>query len=132
MYRTRVLYVPQRPSLLPGAPRDFLSTISTFHSRSSKSSKPDEGGALSVSPSKPFEVAHAWGLDEDIWDRTWTNLSGGEAQRVLLAIAVGLGAAEVLLLDGEPALSLHYLDLMLICTTVHSNRTNVRARRRDI
>jgi ABC-type dipeptide/oligopeptide/nickel transport system ATPase subunit len=48
----------------------------------------------------PIEVAKAWGVDENIWDRNWTNLSGGEAQRVAMAIAVGLDAAEVLLLDG--------------------------------
>lgn len=48
-----------------------------------------------------MEVASAWGIDEELWDRDWSNLSGGEAQRIALAIAVGLNAAEILLLDGE-------------------------------
>ena len=50
---------------------------------------------------EPIEVASAWGVDEELWDRTWSNLSGGETQRLALAIAVGLKTAEVLLLDGK-------------------------------
>ena len=46
------------------------------------------------------EVAKAWGIDEELWDRSWGNLSGGESQRIALATAVGLRSAEVLLLDG--------------------------------
>lgn len=49
---------------------------------------------------KPFEVGNAWGIDEELWDRNWGNLSGGESQRIALAAAVGLGNAEILLLDG--------------------------------
>jgi ABC-type molybdate transport system ATPase subunit len=36
-----------------------------------------------------------------MWARDWSTLSGGEGQRIALAIAVGLGGAEVVLLDGE-------------------------------
>jgi len=32
--------------------------------------------------------------------REWGTLSGGEGQRLALAIALGLGGAEVVLLDG--------------------------------
>ena len=42
-----------------------------------------------------------WGVDSGLWDRPWTTLSGGEAQRVALAVAVGLDCADILLLDGE-------------------------------
>jgi ABC-type dipeptide/oligopeptide/nickel transport system ATPase subunit len=49
----------------------------------------------------PIKVAKVWGVDEELWDRDWSNLSGGEAQRVAMAVAVGLNAAEVLLLDGR-------------------------------
>jgi len=50
---------------------------------------------------RPIEVTKAWGVDEELWDRDWSNLSGGEAQRVAMAVAVGLNAAEVLLLDSR-------------------------------
>ena len=48
-----------------------------------------------------MEAAAGWGVDNALWQRPWTTLSGGEAQRVTLAIALGLDTAEVLLLDGE-------------------------------
>ncbi|KAI0807620.1 P-loop containing nucleoside triphosphate hydrolase protein [Fomes fomentarius] len=115
-YRTRVLYVPQRASLLPGTPRDFLSTMYTFgvHKASSPSKRASStfANALGLKPDQPdlsgheaFVVAESWGVQRELWDRTWANLSGGEAQRIVLAIAVGMGTAEVLLLD-EPTSAL--------------------------
>ncbi len=106
------MYVPQRASLLPGTPRDFLAAIYEFgaHNQNSKSSNATSAlssifGAKSVEPDvshhDALDVAEAWGVDRELWDRTWANLSGGEAQRIALAIAVGLGTAEVLLLDGK-------------------------------
>jgi len=104
-YRTRVLYLPQRPSLLPGTPRDFLTIVSSFGSRKkSVKSRFDERFSV-IDMKHPVEIAKAWGVDEDLWDRDWSHLSGGEAQRVAMAVAVGLDAAEVLLLD-EPTSAL--------------------------
>jgi len=102
-YRTRVLYVPQRPSLLPGTPHDFLTVISSFSSRGKRSKHNDPIYVMDME--RPIEVAKAWGIEEELWDRNWSNLSGGEAQRVAMAIAVGLNAAEILLLD-EPTSAL--------------------------
>jgi ABC-type dipeptide/oligopeptide/nickel transport system ATPase subunit len=56
---------------------------------------------LGADPHDPFALAKDWALEEDVWDREWATLSGGEAQRVLMAIAVGLRGTEILLLDGE-------------------------------
>ena len=114
------MYVPQRASLLPGTPRDFLKAIHTFgvHSQSSASSKATSAfsgifGAKSDGPDVKHHdaigLAERWGIERDLWDRNWANLSGGEAQRVALSIAVGLDTAEVLLLDGTlPAFSLRH------------------------
>jgi len=99
-YRTRVLYVPQRPSLLPGTPRDFLNVITTFGARKPKSRKED-----GVSLEQPIQVGLKWGVQEELWDRKWSDLSGGESQRIALASAVGMNEAEVLLLD-EPTSAL--------------------------
>ncbi|KAN0077266.1 P-loop containing nucleoside triphosphate hydrolase protein [Tylopilus felleus] len=99
-FRTKVFYVPQRPSLLSGTPRDFLATISSFSSRRVPKSLSDGSG-----PTYPIEIAKVWGIDEELWDRDWTNLSGGESQRIALATALGLNTAEVLLLD-EPTSAL--------------------------
>lgn len=93
-YRTRVLYIPQRPSLLPGTPRAFLETVQGFRSRQRSSDK-------TVTHENPIDIAHSWGLPSDVWDRAWFTLSGGEAQRISLAIGIGIPGAEIVLLDGE-------------------------------
>jgi hypothetical protein len=102
-YRTKVLYIPQRPSLLPGSPRDFIRTITSFSSRRTKGSNPSSSSA--DPPSSAFDravkLARAWGIEPYLWDREWSNLSGGEAQRLGLAVGLGLGGAEVVLLDGQ-------------------------------
>jgi hypothetical protein len=46
-------------------------------------------------------VGSQFGIDPGLWDRNWVELSGGEGQRIMMAIGVALGTAEVLLLDGE-------------------------------
>lgn len=104
-YRTHVLYVPQRASLLPGTPRDFLETMSTFASYHEKTKKGMAKGPLTAEPHKAIQIGESWGLEETLWDRTWSNLSGGETQRMALAIAVGMDTAEILLLD-EPTSAL--------------------------
>lgn len=50
---------------------------------------------------RAVEVAGRWGVEAELWEREWSNLSGGEAQRIALAVALALDTAEVLLLDGE-------------------------------
>ncbi|WWD22462.1 hypothetical protein CI109_106955 [Kwoniella shandongensis] len=98
-WRVRVGYVPQRSSLLPGTPQDFLRTIKEFKAR--KQSKGDGEGE----GKEPMDLAQEWGIEKVLWTREWSTLSGGEAQRIALAIAVGIGGAEVLLLD-EPTSAL--------------------------
>lgn len=50
---------------------------------------------------RPLEVGSEFGIDPKLWNRNWAELSGGEGQRIMMAIGVALGTAEVLLLDGE-------------------------------
>ncbi|KAH8106852.1 P-loop containing nucleoside triphosphate hydrolase protein [Cristinia sonorae] len=105
-FRTRVLYVPQRPSLLPGTPRDFINTVLSFKSLDPKNKGNEHNPTGPFDPyTEPIAIGKEWGVDEELWDRTWTNLSGGEAQRIALAIAVGIRSADILLLD-EPTSAL--------------------------
>lgn len=115
-YRTLVQYVPQRPSLLPGTPLDFLHTIRSFRSRQARarSTRPSDShasdgdyGAVRGSESiDPLELAAEWGIEKTMWKREWGTLSGGEGQRIALAVAVGVGGAEVVLLDGGSGVGL--------------------------
>jgi hypothetical protein len=104
LYRTKVVYVPQRPSILAGTPRDFLDFVSSFKSRA----KSNDAKRTAIDVGKPIDVAKAWGVHEELWDREWSKLSGGESQRVTLALAVGLDTAEVLLLDGKSRSLYHW------------------------
>ncbi len=91
-YRKKVAYVPQRSPILPGTPRDFVTKILSLTARS------DEPMSSSQNI---IDLGAAWSLDHNLWDREWANLSGGESQRIALAVALGLNTAEVLLLDGQ-------------------------------
>ncbi|KAL5490507.1 hypothetical protein ACEPAI_5340 [Sanghuangporus weigelae] len=109
-YRTHVLYVPQRPSLLPGSPLDFVKQLSTFGAHKFREKEKQQLAGVGANgernlTERTIEIASSWGVDEEMWTRPWATLSGGEAQRISLAIAVGLDCAEVLLLD-EPTSAL--------------------------
>jgi len=93
------MYVPQRPSLLPGAPYDLLEAITNTKAHKTLFQDNPEGLTKEVTK-RAFEIGEAWGIEPDLWGRNWINLSGGESQRILLAAALALSRAEVLLLDG--------------------------------
>ncbi len=83
---------------MPGTPRDLMETLSTFHARLTPERSSSEGhGHLN----RAMLLADKWGISKELWDRPWNLLSGGESQRLSLAIAYGFNRAEVLMLDGE-------------------------------
>ncbi|KAF9053699.1 P-loop containing nucleoside triphosphate hydrolase protein [Hymenopellis radicata] len=110
-FRTKVSYVPQRPPILPGSPRDFIRTLLSLKVRS------DAIGPTITVTQNIIDLGSAWGIEESLWDREWTTLSGGESQRMALATAVGLNTAEVLLLD-EPTSALDQRSSSLVEQTL--------------
>ena len=102
-WRTQVRYVTQYKVDLPGSPRDFISRISSFHSHS-KFDNPSEDEMISQTTS----YLQRWGMGEidhgndnnrdHPLEREWKTLSGGESQRMLLAIAMS-SHERILLLD---------------------------------
>ncbi|KAF5315855.1 hypothetical protein D9611_004701 [Ephemerocybe angulata] len=128
LYRTKVLYVPQRPSLLPGSPVDFLRTILSLGAHQVHLKETNSG--FKEVHKRATEISHQWGVSDDLWERDWTQLSGGEAQRLLLAVAVSLDTAEVLLLD-EPTSALDSESSTLVeefmVEHVNSEQSSLRA-----
>jgi ABC-type iron transport system FetAB ATPase subunit len=102
-WRTNVRYVTQYKVDLPGTPRDFVSRIASFHSHS-RFDSPTENEMISQTAS----YLQGWGMGENECgddhcqfrplDREWKTLSGGESQRMLLAIAMA-SRGRILLLD---------------------------------
>ncbi|KAG7092468.1 hypothetical protein E1B28_008820 [Marasmius oreades] len=127
-YRIKVAYIPQRPSILPGTPRDFLTTAKAFKARRKSDGNGNVNNVTEIG--NPIEVAQAFGVDENLWDENWSHLSGGESQRIALSVGIGLETAEVLLLD-EPTSALDAESTSRVekylLNMIHSAETDLKA-----
>lgn len=87
-WRRRVCWVSQDRPTLDGTPSEFYEDICSFRSQRIQNG----------TRRRPEEIASIWNLPASSFDRQWATLSGGEAQRASLAIALSL-EPQVLLLD---------------------------------
>ncbi len=111
-WRTTVRYVTQNKADLPGTPRDFISRITTFLTPPAFDISSEE-----EMMSHTISYLSRWGMGgshddysfdtnasvkgdhhHPYLDKEWKTLSGGESQRMLLAIAMA-SRATILLLD---------------------------------
>lgn len=97
--------------MLPGSPKDFLASITSLESHKTTILTKDRDTDRSPQNilGRAIQISQDWHIDPQLWEREWSNLSGGEAQRLALAIAVSLDTAEVILLDGTPFIFAHVM-----------------------
>lgn len=99
-WRRQCMYCPQGRVAMQGTPEEFWNTVLTYKANAGK-----ETSDLS-------ELIGSLGLEPSVLQQQWSELSGGQAQRVALSIAVALKPA-VLLLD-EPTSALDHAATLMV------------------
>jgi len=98
-WRRRVRYVPQTKVDIPGTPNDFIMKITSFNSWKN-TYKGGDMPSYSEMKNQTRELARKWGLNIDLLNSEWKVLSGGESQRMLVAVALAsLCKGGIILLD---------------------------------
>ncbi|KAF9551805.1 hypothetical protein EC957_004128 [Mortierella hygrophila] len=93
-WRSKIMYIPQRTTIMESTPLDFLEEVRAFSTHKRNKDSYDD----------PVQIALDWGIRPHLWHKKWNTFSGGEMQRISLAIGCSF-RPEILLLD-EPTSAL--------------------------
>ncbi|KAI9187981.1 hypothetical protein H9P43_002372 [Blastocladiella emersonii ATCC 22665] len=108
-WRTRAMYVPQRPPLMRSTPAEFFAEVTRYGAQAARRERHQD----------PVDLAEQWNVPAALWQKPFTELSGGEAQRIMLAIGVALNP-DLLLLD-EPTSALDPDSTLLVEETLRAH-----------
>lgn len=98
-WRRAVRYVPQTKVDIPGTPNDFIIKITSFNAWKMDHAC-DDMPSYSEMKNETRELTRKWGMNTDLINSEWKFLSGGESQRMIVAIALAsLCKGGVILLD---------------------------------
>lgn len=103
-WRSRVCYVPQSRLRLPGCPADLFAEASEFAAQADRKASSSSVAASAAAAASLDSVAASLLLDPQLMYRPWETLSGGQAARAALAVAMSLDPP--FLLVDEPTAAL--------------------------
>lgn len=109
-WRRQVRYVPQTKVDLAGTPSHFIEMASKFHSWKHMDHAQFSNDVVAYLTS--------WGLSIDCLDKEWSQLSGGESQRVMIAIS--LASNPMVILFDESTSSLDMVSKMTVEESIKS------------
>ena len=125
-WRRTVRYVPQTKVDIPGTPNDFLSKITSFSAWKAAHSSREMRSYFEMK-NKTRDLIRKWGMNIDLLNSEWKVLSGGESQRMLVAISLAsLCEGGVILLD-ESTSALDFNTKLLVEKSVREYCTRLSA-----
>jgi len=105
-WRRKVLYVTQTRLTIVGTPSDFIERICGFKVNSGNFADGLKQLTASGLKAQATSIVGKLGMRASLLDQNWKQLSGGEAQRVLVAISVATQPVCLMLDEAHSALDL--------------------------